>query len=670
MKYFILPCLVLSLLVFTSCGSDDTPSDTPSIYSLTTNVSPQEAGAVEPEAGEFDDGEEVEVAATPESEWVFDRWEGDLSGSDASTTITMDSDKNITAMFEPMEYALTVNTEGDGSVSQQIVQEKTEEYDSGTTVELIAEPDDEWVFVRWEGELESEENPAQIVVDEDKEVTAVFEKKEYPLTINIDGEGSVSEEVLQAKSTDYESGTEVELTATPADGWEFWDWSGDIISTDNPETVTVTEATEITAEFRIKTYSFTVETTGEGSVNLSPDSTSYEHGETVDVTAEPTNGWEFVEWQGDLSGSENPESITVEDDVNITAVFEEIETSLTVTTEGEGSVTKDPDKGEYDFGDEVELTAEADAGWEFDEWQGDLSGTENSKSIIVDGNKEITASFQEIFALKENGVTVECSLAEVGESGTVNGVEYTKRERGDITLGNASTTCTSGITDMRSFFRDAPAFNEDISHWDVSSVTDMRFMFRNAESFNQDLGNWDVSSVTTMRRMFQDTDFNQDIGDWDVSNVTDMFGLFASTDFNQDISDWNVTSVTDMQGMFAFTTGFNQDISDWDVVNVTSMAEMFLEAEDFDQDIGSWDVSSVTNMEYMFQEAQSFDQDIGSWDVSSVFDMRSMFNDAPSFNRDLTDWCVDRIDEEPEDFNGGTSALDDANTPDWGEACD
>ncbi|NBR40695.1 MAG: BspA family leucine-rich repeat surface protein, partial [Alphaproteobacteria bacterium] len=51
-------------------------------------------------------------------------------------------------------------------------------------------------------------------------------------------------------------------------------------------------------------------------------------------------------------------------------------------------------------------------------------------------------------------------------------------------------------------FGDKRTFNEDISHWDVSSVTDMSQMFVGAEVFNQDLGAWDVSNVTNTFGMF------------------------------------------------------------------------------------------------------------------------------------------------------------------------
>ena len=59
------------------------------------------------------------------------------------------------------------------------------------------------------------------------------------------------------------------------------------------------------------------------------------------------------------------------------------------------------------------------------------------------------------FSLHENGVTVLCDAASVGETGTVavGGVRYTKRPRWQITLTNAHTACTSGITDMSSLFQ-------------------------------------------------------------------------------------------------------------------------------------------------------------------------------------------------------------------------
>ena len=96
-------------------------------------------------------------------------------------------------------------------------------------MKLTAQAAAEWVFVGWTGDIESTEESVQIVIGEPKEVTATFEKKKYPLTVNIEGEGEVLEEIVNSgRTTDYDSGTTVKLTAVPSEGWEFVGWTGAI----------------------------------------------------------------------------------------------------------------------------------------------------------------------------------------------------------------------------------------------------------------------------------------------------------------------------------------------------------------------------------------------------------------------------------------------------------
>ncbi len=247
------------------------------------------------------------------------------------------------------------------------------------------------------------------------------------------------------------------------------------------------------------------------------------------------------------------------------------------------------------------------------------------------------------FYLHENGVTVMCPDAEVGETGEVNGVTYTKRARYQMTLENASTTCTSGITDMGFTFASS-SFNGDISHWDVSNVTLMDGMFYSSQ-FNQSIGNWDVSSVTNMREMFQNSQFNQPINNWDVSSVTNMRQLFLGSNFNQPLDNWNVSSVQSMEFIFAKST--------------------------FNQPIGIWELSSIINMIGMFWEATEFNQDISDWDVSNVtrIYMQWLFLEASSFNQNLSKWCVENIQTEPINFSIG-SPLEEENKPVWGTCPD
>jgi surface protein len=116
-----------------------------------------------------------------------------------------------------------------------------------------------------------------------------------------------------------------------------------------------------------------------------------------------------------------------------------------------------------------------------------------------------------LFSLDENGVTVLCSEADVGDTGEINGTIYTKRDRAglDSLVANDendprfATSCTSGIQDMSELFNQKEAFDQDISSWDVSSTTNMRGMFAGASSFDQDIGKWDVSQVEDFSSFLQ-----------------------------------------------------------------------------------------------------------------------------------------------------------------------
>jgi surface protein len=454
----------------------------------------------------------------------------------------------------------------------------------------------------------------------------------------------------------YDEGTTLEISATANEGWRFVEWTGDHTGTNSTTTITVDADKNISAIYDKKSYALTTNTSGEGTVDgkiVAAKATDYDHGTVVELTANPATGWIFVEWQGDVTGSQNPHELTVDNPKDVTAVFQKKTFSLTLSTTGQGSIAKNPDQQEYEYDTVVELTANAENGWQFSEWQGGITGTNNPVQLTVDEGKNVTAVFMEnsqsLFYLAQNGVTIKCEDATIGDTGTVNGITYTKRSAGQITPSNAETTCTSGIRNMSNMFSGEDNFNGDISSWDVSAVTDMENMFHNVDVFNQDLSKWDVASVTDMNHMFSgaySSSFNADIGGWNVSSVTDMSSMFAYTgSFDQDLNNWNVSNVTDMSYMFYKATVFKGDISSWDVASVTDMSNMFATADSFNGDLNSWDVSNVRDMGGMFNNADSFNGDIGDWNVANVTKMRYTFGGADSFNQDLDLWNVRNVED-------------------------
>ena len=231
-------------LVIISCSKD------PILYTLTTSTNPTEGGTLLPSSAQFEEGETVVLSATPSEEYAFFSWSG-VSGTNNTTSIVMDSDKSIVALFVKKQYSLKVSIEGEGQVTEKIIKAGiSTDYNSGTIVELSANPTSEWVFIEWKGDLSGTKNPAQITINEPKNITAVFEKKQYPLNIEIEGEGSVEETIIKAGTPNsYNSGTVVSLKAVPENGWSFLKWSGDVLSFENPIEITVDTSKNIKAEF-------------------------------------------------------------------------------------------------------------------------------------------------------------------------------------------------------------------------------------------------------------------------------------------------------------------------------------------------------------------------------------------------------------------------------------
>ena len=109
-------------------------------------------------------------------------------------------------------YMLTTSV---SPVDTGVVIPSTRQYNEGDTATLIATPAAEYVFDKWTGAEGGSETT--IVMSSDKTVVANFIKKKYALTTAVEGEGTVTEKIIKAgAATDYNSGTVVELTATPS----------------------------------------------------------------------------------------------------------------------------------------------------------------------------------------------------------------------------------------------------------------------------------------------------------------------------------------------------------------------------------------------------------------------------------------------------------------------
>ena len=211
----------------------------------------------DPDQAAYNSGTSVVLTATPNAGYTFTGWSGDATGSVNPLTVVMNANKNITANFTAVvnTYTLVVN-----AVNGTVVKNPDQAaYNSGTTVVLTATPNAGYTFTGWSGDATGSLNPLTVVMNANKNITAIFTAivNTYTLTV-VAVNGSVVKNPDQAA---YNSGTSVVLTATPDAGYTFTGWSGDATGSLNPLTVIMDANKTITANF-------TKDPIGPGHVNL------------------------------------------------------------------------------------------------------------------------------------------------------------------------------------------------------------------------------------------------------------------------------------------------------------------------------------------------------------------------------------------------------------------
>jgi uncharacterized repeat protein (TIGR02543 family) len=201
------------------------PAPAGTTYDLTVAVDPSASGTTTPSVGvhSYAEGSVVDITATPADGYAFDEWSGDCSGSGACQ-VTMDADKSVTAHFSQITHDLTVAVDpvGGGTTTPSV---GVHSYAEGSVVDITATPADGYAFDEWSGDC-SGSGACQVTMDADKSVTAHFSQITHDLTVAVDpvGGGTTTPSVGVHS---YAEGSVVDITATPADGYAFDEWSSD-----------------------------------------------------------------------------------------------------------------------------------------------------------------------------------------------------------------------------------------------------------------------------------------------------------------------------------------------------------------------------------------------------------------------------------------------------------
>lgn len=295
-----------------------------------------------PDQDVYDAGAAVTLTAIPDDGFVFYTWVGDIESAENPVVIVMNSDRHIEAQFTPVytphDIPVMTLVEGNGTVVRTPDQGA---YVPGTVVRLATVPGPGYRFAGWSGDITSADNPLMVTIGTAAlSLVATFER--IPVAV----EAATSEGGSVTRTPDlgtYYYGDTVTLTATPADGYAFDGWTGDISSTDNPLEVTLTRNLSLQATFTPTALRVRIASAAGGAVALDPDKASYQPGETVVISATPEVGHRFVRWMGDVESSDPVLTLTLESDIALRPEFINV---AVLQAEIEGVLDSwDPDTG-------------------------------------------------------------------------------------------------------------------------------------------------------------------------------------------------------------------------------------------------------------------------------------------------------------------------------------
>ncbi|MEK6552844.1 MAG: InlB B-repeat-containing protein, partial [Bacteroidota bacterium] len=254
-----------------------------STYTLTVNAA---NGTVtkNPDQANYNHGATVQLTATPATGYTFTGWSGDAAGSTNPLTVTMNSNKNITANFAINTFTVTLSAAP--AAGGIVTQSGTGTYSPGSSVTVTAAANSGYNFVSWteSGTVVSTGLSYSFIINSNRNLVANFTQAQYTVTLspNPPAGGTLTGSGI------YSFGQIVTVSATPNSGYQFVSWTegGTVVSTGTNYAFIINSSRVLVANFALLsvlsvtpdfvnvnhpagTTSFSVANTGSGTLNWS-----------------------------------------------------------------------------------------------------------------------------------------------------------------------------------------------------------------------------------------------------------------------------------------------------------------------------------------------------------------------------------------------------------------
>ena len=375
-------------------------------YTINVSANPNIGGTVTG-GGTYNQGQSCTVTATANSGYIFTNWteNGNVVSSNASYTFTVNTNRNLVANFTAQSQQYTINVSANPNNGGTVSGGGT--YYEGESCTVRATANTGYTFTNWteNGNIVSTNSRYTFTVTGNRALVANFTISTYTITATADP--TVGGTVTGGGT--FNQGQSCTLTATPATGYNFVNWTknGQQVSTNATYTFNVTESATYVAHFQLQSFTISLSANPANAGTVSGDG-NYDYGTSCTVTATPYQRYLFANWteNGTVVSTDQSYTFTVTANRNLVANFEipMVEITTEVNPEEAGSVIG---AGTYHYGDEVTLTIVRNEDWSFQNWteNGEVVSVEMNYTFIATEDRVLIANFIFTEGIGENNIS-------------------------------------------------------------------------------------------------------------------------------------------------------------------------------------------------------------------------------------------------------------------------
>lgn len=605
-------------------------------------------------------------------------------------------------VIDPVEqFTLSVSSSQGGSVNNE-----GGTFNSGTRVTITATPDEGFEFTGWSDSSYGVTNPLTIHLTSNTNITANFQPIRYTLTVDVVGQGQVSQVLGNESNTsttvEYNQGDRVRLQTTPGDDWTFSRWQGDATGYEDTVEIVMDGSKTITATFDFEVLDDLV-----GAWDIESDSSSDKK-----IVKAPESGKDVI--CGFYALIFNPDySFTLYYSLGTIRGEFTIEDPTTISLIGYGSITEISFTAQgvsfnlvLDTGCSSDITGEKDEEYDPEEppksflervvgsyWK--MTSEDESYSKILAFRDNLPEEFGDMHDIDEvnqciSQVTNFNEFVEVVENYNDQLIyRYTNYEENEME-GTMSLRSDGSMQFSENYEDDSQ--DRIFTYYEITPEEfEQAIAIENCEDIDitapvitlENASNQETTTVVVplgedyvepgyTAHDDVDGDITQDViieGEIDTSTV----GTYILNYFVED-SSGNIAStsreiiVQEVEYLVYFENGTCKcpNATVGETATISGTAYTVVDNSTIQSEVNNGNVNLcttlVTSLSRLFENNTNFNTNINFWDTSNVTDMSYVFQGATSFNQDLSNWDTSNVTLM---FNMFTNSSFNENVSDW-----